>query len=138
LNSRFTIAIVAEAQDLPADFDSMKTYGYRSSRFGADCFAVVPAAVTWSVARLHGNTVVSPTTVVDFRQRVPSNESFWQVYARGTYQNRARIGNRTHGGIPGRYLFLLTRGVHKLDRHAATSYSWSKPPRRSRRLTRGG
>jgi len=30
------------------------------------------------------------------------------------------------------------RRVHKLDRHAAASYSWISPPRRSRRLTRSG
>jgi hypothetical protein len=30
------------------------------------------------------------------------------------------------------------RRVHKLDPHAAASYSWSRPPRRSRRLTCSG
>jgi len=36
---------------------------------------------------------------------------------------------------PRRHVVRWTRGVHKLDRHAAVSYSWRSPPRRSRRRT---
>ena len=43
------------------------------------------------------------------RQTLPFNKDFWQVYARGTYQNKPRFGNIQYGAVPGRYEFRLTR-----------------------------
>ena len=38
-----------------------------------------------------------------------SGRSFWQVYARGTYQNMSVFGPRYSWGQPGCFLFKLTR-----------------------------
>src|SRR5439155_14556183 len=70
---------------------------------------VTPATVSWSLAELGGRMVVPEQTVVDFRRFLPRRESFWRVYARGTYQNRPAIGNRLHREMHGRYLFRLTQ-----------------------------
>jgi hypothetical protein len=52
--------------------------------------------------------VVASQTAADFHGGIPPSESFWPVYARGTYQNRSVIGARMHWLLPGRFLFRLT------------------------------
>ena len=103
LRSRVTLS--AEAYDMPAPVSSQS----RRSKFARDRFPVTPAVVTWSLSTVGGRVVVAPRTVVDFRRAIPSNETFWSVYARGTYQNRSVIGARMHWLLPGRFLFRLTR-----------------------------
>ncbi len=71
---------------------------------------VAPALVRWTVARLGGAAVVPWRTVADFRQTLPSNGSFWNVYAHGTYQNAPRFGREQYTSMPGRFLFMLNRG----------------------------
>jgi hypothetical protein len=69
---------------------------------------VVPALVQWTMEKLNGGAAVVPwTTVADFRSTVPANSQFWNVYARGTYQNAPRFGREQYASIPGRFLFLL-------------------------------
>lgn len=48
------------------------------------------------------------TVVADFRRTLPFNRDFWQVYERGTYQNKPRFGNKQYGDEPGRYEYRLT------------------------------
>jgi hypothetical protein len=68
---------------------------------------VAPALVRWTLMRLDGAAVVPWTTVADFRETVPPNSLFWNVYARGTYQNAPRFGREQYTSMPGRFLFLL-------------------------------
>jgi hypothetical protein len=68
---------------------------------------VAPALVRWTMTRLGGAAVVPWTTVADFRQTLPPNAQFWNVYARGTYQNAPRFGREQYPSMPGRFLFLL-------------------------------
>lgn len=70
---------------------------------------VVPALVQWTVTTLGGTAVIPWHTVADFRQTLPANGSFWDVYARGTYQNAPRFGREQYPSMPGRFLFLLDR-----------------------------
>jgi hypothetical protein len=42
----------------------------------------------------------------DFRTTLPLTRDFWNVYARGTYQNTPRFSNQQFV-MPGRYLFDL-------------------------------
>jgi hypothetical protein len=69
---------------------------------------VAPAFVQWSMTRVGGKTVVAPKTVADFRQTLPGNAQFFDVYAKGTYENSPRFGAQQYAGMPGRYLFLLS------------------------------
>jgi hypothetical protein len=98
------VTLIAEAYDMP---NAPPARGLRS-KFARDRFPVAPAMVTWSLSTLGGRVVVATRTVVDFRRTVPSSDSFWGVYARGTYQNRSVIGDRMHWLLPGRFLFKLT------------------------------
>jgi hypothetical protein len=68
---------------------------------------VVPALVRWTVAKLGGAAVVPWRTAVDFRETLPPNSRFWDVYAKGTYQNAPRFGREQYASMPGRFLFLL-------------------------------
>ena len=102
------ITLSANAADMPMTLQPRTTRGYAVTHFVRDHFSVVPAALTWSLTELDGRTVVPLTTVVDFRRGLPPQDSFWQVYARGTYQNRAPIVPRYHKLLPGRYLFRIT------------------------------
>ena len=68
---------------------------------------VAPSLVQWTVTKLNGVAVVPWQTVADFRQTLPPNGSFWDVYAHGTYQNAPRFGNQQYTSMPGRFLFLL-------------------------------
>jgi hypothetical protein len=102
------ITFIANASDLPAALLPRAIRGFPISAFARDRFAVVPAAVTWSLSRLNGQAVVRRTTAVDFRRGLPPEASFWRIYARGTYQNRAPIVTRYHKLMPGRYFLNLT------------------------------
>jgi hypothetical protein len=56
----------------------------------------------------------------------------------GLHVSRLCLGMMSYyNGTPSRPWMLdeKARGVHKLDLHAAASYSWMRPPRRSRRCT---
>jgi hypothetical protein len=68
---------------------------------------VAPALVQWWVTRVGGKTVVAPKTAADFRQTLPGNAQFFDIYAKGTYENSPRFGAQQYTGMPGRYLFLL-------------------------------
>jgi hypothetical protein len=68
---------------------------------------VVPSLVRWTMTKLSGDAVVPWTTVADFRATLPPNPQFWNVYARGTYQNAPRFGREQYTSMPGRFLFLL-------------------------------
>jgi len=67
---------------------------------------VGPAFVAWSLTR-PGHGVILKRTVADFRKRLPQNDKFWTVYAKGTYENAPRFGREQYRSLPGRYLFLL-------------------------------
>jgi len=105
------IAIVADAYDTPGPLGSGTNRLFRPTTFARDRFPVTPAALYWSLERLGGRVVLPRRRVVDFRLEVPSNQSFWRIYARGTYQNRAPIVDRYHQQMPGRYLFWLTSSL---------------------------
>jgi hypothetical protein len=68
---------------------------------------VAPAFVQWSVRRLNGKVVLPLRAAADFRRTLPPNTRFYDVYARGTYENSPRFGARQYTAMPGRYLFLL-------------------------------
>jgi hypothetical protein len=77
---------------------------------------VTPALVTWEIRSWTGKVVVQRQTAADFRDSLP-NRSFWQVYARGTYQNMAVLGHYYSYAQPGSYLFKLSPGgfdTHRL------------------------
>jgi hypothetical protein len=69
---------------------------------------VAPAYVAWRLTRLGGAVAVPWTVVADFTQTVPPNSRFWNVYAKGTYENAPRFGREQYVSMPGRYLFLLS------------------------------
>jgi murein DD-endopeptidase MepM/ murein hydrolase activator NlpD len=68
---------------------------------------VAPALLTWEIHSLDGKVVLERQTAADFRDHLPV-ESFWQVYARGTYQNMAVLGRHYSWSQPGSYLFKLS------------------------------
>jgi Peptidase family M23 len=72
---------------------------------------VTPASISWSLSSLAGRYVVPPTVAIDFRYSLPFNRNFWQVYARGTYQNKPRFANRQFSSMAGRYVFRLTHAL---------------------------
>jgi murein DD-endopeptidase MepM/ murein hydrolase activator NlpD len=72
---------------------------------------VTPALVTWKVTKLEGATVVPTRIAADFRTTLPLNPDFWNVYARGTYQNAPRFGRQQYNAMPGRYIFWLDVGL---------------------------
>lgn len=93
------IAIATEAFDTPP----MRVPGSFAN------FPVSPAVVTWSLRRVGtGQVVAPPLSPVDFRGTLPLQADFWNVYARGTYQNAPRFGPRQFSLMPGRFLYNLT------------------------------
>src|SRR3984893_1907411 len=68
---------------------------------------VAPALVRWSITRLNGTAPVPWRTAADFRSTLPANSHFFDVYAKGTYENAPRFGAQQYRSMPGRYLFLL-------------------------------
>lgn len=70
---------------------------------------VAPALVRWQLSRSDGAVVRPWRTVVDFRLHEPRPKRFWTVYAPGTYQNFPVLSDHFDWGLPGRYLYRLTR-----------------------------
>jgi hypothetical protein len=68
---------------------------------------VAPAFVRWDITHLNGTSVVPWRTTADFRSTLPPNSRFYDVYAKGTYENAPRFGTQQYRSMPGRYLFLL-------------------------------
>lgn len=68
---------------------------------------VTPALVTWEIRSWTGRVVLGRQVAADFRGDLP-DRSFWQVYARGTYQNMAVLGHHYSYAQPGSYLFKLS------------------------------
>jgi Peptidase family M23 len=95
---RGEISVVVEAYDTPSV----------PARSGWRAFRVAPAMISWRLATGAGELVVPETIAVDFLNGLPPNTDFWNVYARGTYQNDPVLGLTTVSGMPGRYLFTLT------------------------------
>jgi hypothetical protein len=69
-------------------------------------YPVSPALVTWSLARLDGLVYVPTIPAADFRTTLPVERNFWNVYARGSYQNAPRFSNQQFS-IPGNFLYNL-------------------------------
>jgi len=67
---------------------------------------VAPAFVTWKIRTWTGKVVLGVQTAADFRRRLPG-WNLWSVYARGTYQNMAVLGQHYSWAQPGSYLFRL-------------------------------
>jgi hypothetical protein len=70
-------------------------------------YPVSPALVTWSLTRLDGLVYVPTTPVADFRTTLPIERNFWNVYARGSYQNAPRFSNQQFP-MPGNFLYNLS------------------------------
>ena len=73
-------------------------------------FPVSPALVTWSLERIWGLFYVPEVPVADFRTTLPPVRNFWNVYARGTFQNAPRFSTRQYF-MPGRFLYNLASFV---------------------------
>jgi hypothetical protein len=73
-------------------------------------FPVSPSYVTWSFDHIGGVAYERNVTAADFRTSLPSNRSFWNVYARGSFQNAPRFSNRQFM-IAGRYVYNLANLV---------------------------
>jgi murein DD-endopeptidase MepM/ murein hydrolase activator NlpD len=69
-------------------------------------YPLSPAVIMWSFAKVGGSTYVRNVPVADFRTTLPAPRDFWNVYARGSYQNAPRFSNRQYF-MPGRYLYNL-------------------------------
>jgi hypothetical protein len=68
---------------------------------------VTPALITWEIRTWTGRHVLKRRSGVDFRSHLPRGAEFWQVYARGTYQNMAVFGRHYSWGQRGAYVFKL-------------------------------
>jgi murein DD-endopeptidase MepM/ murein hydrolase activator NlpD len=95
---RGSLTFVAEAYDTP----SLPVPG---SWHG---MPVAPALITWRIQTWTGVVVLPERTAVDFRTTIPADSSFWNVYARGTYQNMSVFGDHYSFAQPGCFLFRLT------------------------------
>jgi hypothetical protein len=73
-------------------------------------FPLSPALITWSLGKVHGSTYVNNVAAVDFRTTLVASRYFWDVYARGSYQNAPRFSNRQYF-VPGRFLYNLASFV---------------------------
>jgi hypothetical protein len=69
-------------------------------------FPVSPAFVAWTLTLVDGVAYVPTVPAADFRTTLPAVRSFWNVYARGTYQNAPRFSNQQFS-IPGNFLYNL-------------------------------
>src|SRR5262249_3948493 len=52
---------------------------------------VTPAYVRWEITHLNGSAAVPWQVAADFRHTVPPNNDFFDVYAKGTYENSPRF-----------------------------------------------
>jgi hypothetical protein len=91
-----TVSLVAAAHDTPP----LRVPGTFAG------FPVTPASVTWSLTRLDGLAYVPEVLAADFRTTLPVVRNFWNIYARGSYQNAPRFSNQQFH-MPGRYLYNL-------------------------------
>jgi murein DD-endopeptidase MepM/ murein hydrolase activator NlpD len=91
-----TVSIVAAAHDTPP----LAVPGVFAG------FPVSPVLITWSLARIGGEIYVPDVPAADFRTALPATRSFWNVYARGSYQNAPRFSNQQYF-MPGRFLYNL-------------------------------
>lgn len=73
-------------------------------------YPLSPAVIKWSFAKVGGSTYVRDVPVADFRTTLPIPRDFWNVYARGSYQNAPRFSNRQYF-MPGRFLYNLAHYV---------------------------
>jgi hypothetical protein len=96
-----TVSIVAAAHDVPP----IPIPG------AFEGFPLSPALVTWSLSRVGGSVYVRDAEAANFRTTLPSARNFWNVYARGSYQNAPRFSNRQYF-MPGRFLYNL---AHEVD-----------------------
>jgi hypothetical protein len=69
-------------------------------------FPLSPALITWSLAKVRGSTYVDDVPAIDFRTTLQPSRYFWNVYARGSYQNAPRFSNRQYF-MPGLFLYNL-------------------------------
>lgn len=99
-----TFAILAGAQDATA----LPVPGAWAG------LAVAPAIVSWTLRTRAGRTVVRPSIVANFLKPLPADARFWNIYARGTFQNSARFGRMQLSRLQGRFLFVLSR---RFDSH---------------------
>ncbi len=112
-----TISLDAAAQDTPP----LRVPGTFAG------YPVAPALVTWSLAKLGGPRYVPDVPAADFRTTLPAGWEFWNVYARGSYQNVPRF-NAQQYFMPGRFLYNLAgtmdtrsypNGVYEVRVHVA-------------------
>lgn len=90
------VSLVATAHDMPPLPVPGTFAGY----------PVSPASVTWSLTMLSGFAYVPTIPAADFRTTLPIVRNFWNVYARGSYQNAPRFSNQQFQ-MPGRFLYNL-------------------------------
>jgi hypothetical protein len=69
-------------------------------------FPVAPALILWSLRRVGGEAYVPEVPAADFRTTLPLVRNFWNVYARGSYQNAPRFSGRQYF-MAGRFLYNL-------------------------------
>ena len=91
-----TVSLVAAAHDTPP----LRVPGTFAG------FPVSPAILTWSLTRLDGLVYVPTVSAADFRTTLPLVHNFWNIYARGSYQNSPRFSNQQFQ-MPGRFLYNL-------------------------------
>ncbi len=91
-----TISLAAAAQDTPPIPVPGTFAGY----------PVSPSLVTWSLTKLDGLVYVPSIPAANFRKTLPVVRTFWDVYARGSYQNAPRFSNQQFF-MPGRFLYNL-------------------------------
>jgi hypothetical protein len=93
-----TVSLVAAAQDTPP----LPVPGTFAG------FPVSPALVEWSLTKVGGLLYVPTVSAADFRTTLPVVRNFWNVYARGSYQNAPRFSNQQFQ-MPGRFLYNLAQ-----------------------------
>ena len=101
------VLMIAEAYDRPE----------LAIRWPWNNMPVSPARITWRIERMTGRVVVPTHVTRDVRLFIPSNERYWDYYARGTFQNMSVFGHHYSYGQPGRFLFKLTKApfdTHRL------------------------
>ena len=91
-----TVSLVAAAHDTPP----LQVPGTFAG------FPVSPARVTYALTRVDGLTYVPEIAAADVRTTLPVVRNFWNVYARGSYQNAPRFSNQQFY-MPGRFLYNL-------------------------------
>jgi hypothetical protein len=101
---RGRIHLIAEAFDLPA---MPVTSPSRWRRL-----PVAPAMLKWRLERAESGARVIPNqTAFDVRVKLPTDEAFWNFYARGSHQNMLQFETHRFWRQPGRYLYRLTRAA---------------------------